>query len=341
MQKTEIAWTDYSSNPLQYRDKDGNVVWACVHKSQGCFKCYSETLAKRYGRGGKFDVATMADLTPFLDEKEAHKILTYKPVSGKMCFLGDMTDIFGEWVFDRLIDRIFAVMALRPDVTFQILTKRPDRMRDYFRPVGQVLRSDFIRAQMFMIRDTHDSTKLPPLEMPLRNCWLGVSVENQEWADKRIPLLLKTPAAKRFVSYEPALEYVDFRYYLDGHEEHGVVFGRPVGTCVSYTPPLDWLVVGGESGHGARPFNIQWARDVVRHCQSEEVAVFVKQFGAYVCWDGIQGGYGDGPSNVWPSPFHNEHDGHLWRVHLSDRKGGTMSEWPEDLRVREFPGHTK
>lgn len=131
MNKSSIEWTDFTSNPLQYQDADGNTVWGCIHASQGCFHCYSEQLAKRYGRGGKFDVATMMGLTPFVSEKEIHSILTYKPASGKMCFLGDMTDIFGEWVPFELIDQIFAAMALRPDITFQVLTKRADRMLEY------------------------------------------------------------------------------------------------------------------------------------------------------------------------------------------------------------------
>src|SRR4051812_14758294 len=120
MQKTNIEWTatprpdgtlepGYSANPLKYRDAAGNVVWGCVKTSPGCAHCYAETLAKRYGRGGPFTAATMRGLTPFLDEKELHRMLTYKPAAGKKCFVGDMTDVFGEWVPDELLDRLFAV----------------------------------------------------------------------------------------------------------------------------------------------------------------------------------------------------------------------------------------
>lgn len=95
MQKSPIQWTNFTSNPLKYKYLTGSV-WACIHASIGCLKCYAERLNLRYHGGRLFNVANMKEVTPFVDEKELHSILTYKPASGKMCFLGDMTDIFGD-----------------------------------------------------------------------------------------------------------------------------------------------------------------------------------------------------------------------------------------------------
>jgi len=185
--RTSIEWTTFSANPLKYRDGAGNVVWGCVHASPGCQHCYSEQLAKRYGRGGPFNVPTMNGLTPFLDDVELHKMRTAKQVggvavSGSRCFIGDMTDIFGEWVPDDLLNRLFSnVLEIRTDVTWQLLTKRADRMRQYL------------------------SWRYGEGRIPSRNIHVGVSIEDQPRYDQRIGHLLRTPAAVRFISYEPAL----------------------------------------------------------------------------------------------------------------------------------------
>jgi len=265
MNVTNIEWTDFSANPLKYRDAEGNIVWACIHASPGCMKCYSEQLGKRYGRGGPFNVAAMEGLTPFMDEKELHHMLTAKtiqgkPVAGGKCFVGDMTDIFGEWVPFGLIDQLFTAFAKRRDVTWQILTKRADRMHQYFA---------YPRTRV------HDAVPYS-IKWPLPNVWLGVSVENQQWADTRIPLLLEAPAAVHFASYEPALGNVDFMPWLDP-------CGRTdTHTCAngSHLPyKLDWIIYGGESGPGARPNEAAWARAVRDQCQAAGVPFFFKQWG--------------------------------------------------------------
>jgi protein gp37 len=346
MNKTSIEWTTFSANPLKYRDKDGRVVWGCVHASPGCKNCYSEALAKRYGKGGPFNVPTINGLTPFLDKAELHKMLTAKtingiPVSGARCFVGDMTDIFGEWVPDALLDRLFAVFALRPDVTWQILTKRVERMRDYMtreRPAliayamgdlfdGRALGKN--RKQIMAV-----NSALKELEgWPLPNVWLGVSCEDQQRADERIPLLLQTPAAVRWVSAEPLLGPIDLQRYLEGHEDHGTPSSGActVGGCVSWTPPLDWIVVGGESGHGARPCVVRWIQHAVDQCRDAGIPAFVKQVGAQPFVD-------DGDLASWPHARFMETDrASEWRVDLRDRKGSDLTEWPIDLRVREYP----
>jgi protein gp37 len=154
----------------------------------------------------------------------------------------------------------------------------------------------------------HDQIRFGP--WPLPNVWLGVSVEDQKTADERIPLLLKTPAAVRFVSYEPALGPVDFERWVDRTTDGS---------------GIDWLIIGGESGPGARPCDIEWIRSAVRQCKAAGVAVFMKQLGAK-----------PGKSIRAPDSDHSGRD--YWEpIKLKSRKGGDPTEWPADLRVREFP----
>src|SRR3990167_4006281 len=128
---TNISWCDFSSNPIRYRNAAGESVWACVHASDGCRFCYAEQLAHRFDRGSEFTAPHMRGLTPYLDEKEVQTLLTSRKLTGKRVFLEDMSDLFGEWVPDALLDRPFAFMTLRHDVTWQVLTKRAERMQRY------------------------------------------------------------------------------------------------------------------------------------------------------------------------------------------------------------------
>lgn len=177
-----------------------------------------------------------------------------------------------------------------------------------------------------------------PIEWPLRNCWLGVSVEDQKTADERIPLLLQTPAALRWLSIEPLLGPIEFSNVSarsDWKEQLGKKALRGI----------NWAVLGGESGPGARPFDVTWARSIIRQCRAAGLPVFVKQMGSNV-WDVNDAGYdGDTPSQ-WPmgtgtDDWHldpsRQYQGAPCRVILGDRKGGNMHEWPEDLRIREMP----
>lgn len=267
MNKTSIGWTDYSVNPLKYRDASGAVVWACEKVSPGCAHCYSASLANRWGRGADFNAGEMAKLTPFLDEKELASMLNYKPASGKRCFVGDMTDVFGEWVSDALIVKLFATMALRPDVTFQVLTKRAARMArliGLYNPVGG--------PPPFSERVANAAGK--ELPWPLPNVWLGVSCEDQQRADERIPELLDTPAVVRFISAEPLLADVGLFAFFDTptrNECLGILGGH------KRVPGLDWVIVGGESGANFRPCEREWIASIVTECESAGVPVFVKQ----------------------------------------------------------------
>lgn len=336
MNRTSIGWCDFSANPLKFRDADGNIVWGCVHASPGCQRCYAETLAKRYRRGGPFNVPTTQKLTPFLDEHELHRMLTYKPASRKRVFVGDMTDVFGEWVEDDLLSRLLAVMAVRRDVTFQLLTKRADRLHRFMTNE---------RTPFHVDMEAHDWQQDIVIEWPLPNVWIGVSCEDQPRADERIPLLRNTPAAVRFVSCEPLLGRIDLldACYCD------LPYRARANTRPNDMRVLDWVIVGGESGQGARRCNRRWVQDLVEQCRQAKVPVFVKQLGSVVIDRNDAGFMGDEPDQ-WPEEIAErdavEHDldgtrdgyqGAPVRVHLKNRKGADWNEWPEDLRVRQFP----
>ncbi len=189
-------------------------------------------------------------------------------------FVNSMSDLFHESVPDAWIDQVFAVMALCPQHVFQVLTKRPERMLAYFAHDGGFGRWGYIEGCARKIAAELKAPK-PPAGTTLAiwggrnlpNVWLGVSVENQKMADERIPVLLQTPAAVRFISAEPLL-----------------------GPVMLDLPPirfnereLDWVICGGESGPGARPMHPDWARGLMQQCKAASVAFFMKQ-GSQANW---------------------------------------------------------
>jgi protein gp37 len=193
-----------------------------------------------------------------------------------------MSDLFHEQVPFEFVDKVFAVMALSPQHTFQILTKRPERMRDYATNGFGRLADAIIR----MRRERGDHSAVVPLPhvqpgapwWPLPNVWLGTSVEDQRAADERIPHLLNTPAAVRFLSCEPLIGPVRITRFLAacGDPEH-----RHTGRCESYFPGerVGWVIAGGESGPKHRPMNSDWARSLRDQCVRADVPFFFKQWG--------------------------------------------------------------
>lgn len=291
MNKTSIEWTDYTSNLIRYRDPEGRSVHGCIKVSTGCANCYASAWSARGltgERGGAFTAKRQATLTPYFDDAEAQRILRTR-VTGKRVFVGDMTDVFGEWVPDALLDRMFAVFALRPDLTFQVLTKRPERMRAYLNDMGAHYGGEIDGEYMERWGDAAVALTGDPCaaggpiedcDWPLPNVWLGVSVENQAAADKRIPELLDTPAAVRFLSCEPLLGQLMLRRpFVRDHKNRNVMTEddeqRPLvpGSFAG----LHWVIVGGESGPGARPCDLAWIRGIVGQCKAAGVPVFVKQ----------------------------------------------------------------
>lgn len=187
-------------------------------------------------------------------------------------FVCSLADLFHDAVPDDYIARVFAVMAIAHHHTFQILTKRHRRLRTLLSsPSFSHLVAE--QGRRCYIRDQHDWLRAGAMlgGTPLANVWIGVSAENQKWADIRIPALLNTPATIRFASAEPLLGSLDLTHYVTHHP-------LPNGGC---RDALDWVIVGGESGPGARPMNLDWARSIRDQCQTVGVAFHYKQQGTH------------------------------------------------------------
>lgn len=295
---TNIEWSDESWNPIRARLlSDPSVIgWHCEHASPGCENCYSETR----NRSGRCNMGTKLpykpghrkDIEVFLDEAQLLKPLRWK--KGRKVFVCSMTDLFADFVSDEMLDRIFAMMALCPQHTFQVLTKRAGRMRDYLTTgrSGDVWRGthSFGLSQL-QRRERLDSHCRRQVFLPFPNVWLGVSVEDQQRADERIPDLLATPAAFRWISAEPLLGPVDLTKVVRGdwsgeRESWNALHGAwQVQDGDHYrcgeTAKLDLVVVGGESGKGARPMHPDWARSLRDQCAAASVPFFFKQWGEY------------------------------------------------------------
>ncbi len=292
--RSKIEWTDATWNP----------VLGCSPISPGCTICYAMRLAgtrlknhrSRVGLtrpskagpvwNGKVRFYAEALLQPLRWRRPRH------------VFVVAHGDLFHEAVPDDWIDQVFAVMALAPQHTFQVLTKRAERMRAYLQPFDQ-RRADSLGTRVIEL-GYHGP--LECLRWPLPNVWLGVSVEDQARADERIPLLLDTPAALRFLSAEPLLGPIDLTALhatfgvdrLDDDDwrfdalsgEHW--FQDDLGYRQSGDGPdlgtLDWIIAGGESGDGSRPMHPAWARSLRDQCAAAGVPFFFKQWGDWVDW---------------------------------------------------------
>ncbi len=224
-----IEWTDATWNPTT----------GCDRVSAGCDHCYALTLAKRLKAMG--NIRYQVDGNPVTSGTgfglTVHADKFHEPLSWKLprrVFVNSMSDLFHPQVPKNLIFEIFDVMAEASQHQFQVLTKRPRRMGPIVRDWCSVRGSE-----------------------PLGNVWLGTSIENQEWADRRVPLLAEVPAAVRFISCEPLLG----------------------NTVIPKIQALNWVIVGGESGPRARPMEIEWVSSLRDQCVSAGVAFFFKQWG--------------------------------------------------------------
>ncbi|MFN6559982.1 MAG: DUF5131 family protein [Nostoc sp. ChiSLP01] len=307
---TNIQWTDVTSNPIHLVKPDGSHGghW-CKKVSPGCANCYSEA----QNNNGFFSFASHLEYVGdapdnlIFDEEVCKKWLSWR--KPKKIFVCSMTDLFGEWVENEWIDKVFGYMASAHWHTFHVLTKRPERAIAYFQ------RHNLAQS----IKDASDLVCKP--ELPLKNVWFGITCENQAMADKRIPLLLETPAAVKWLSVEPILENIDLKF---GSWDVDVDDDT---TRSIYVPNennlVDWVVLGGESGKNARSCHIVWVRSLVRQCQDASIPVFVKQLGS--------------------KPLHIQYierePKHKYRYKISGNKGGKIQEFPEDLQIREFPAN--
>ena len=391
---TRIEWTDTTWNPVR----------GCSRVSEGCRNCYAERFAARFSgeeegfesggpqgwqptkpEGRFHGFAEMTESGPrwtgkveLVDHKLREPLRWRRP---RRVFVNSMSDLFHEKLRDEQLDEIFARMLAcevldSPRHSFQILTKRPQRMRRYLtaRSPSELVqawakagdgRIILDNADVFFSEYVESHTSCdwredgtaphgtPPKPWkhlrkvwPLPNVWLGVSVEDQKSADERVPILLDTPAAVRFVSAEPLLGPVDLecglavawqcsgcRAYFSGplkkrcpkcdREGYWTGSHRFNSRTRQAGSGLDWVIVGGESGPGARPCDVAWIRAIVEQCRAAGVPAFVKQLGA----EPVQ----------FAVAAERRTDSGACTVRLRNRKGGDPAEWPEDLRVREFP----
>lgn len=286
---TKIEWAEETWNP----------VTGCSPISEGCRNCYAARMAKRlagrcgYPEGEPFRVTLHPDK---LDQPMRWK----KP---RMIFVCSMGDLFHEDVPTTFIDQVLEIIASCPQHTFIALTKRPENLEH----------------KIYGITPDNPYRLLGGGDY-LPNLWLGVTAENQQRADERIPVLLQIPAAVRFVSVEPMLGPVDLTKISLGPNGHGLTFYHNSlnGWSTGYNAEthkqkvsrndqfsrLDWVICGGESGPGARPMHPDWVRSIRDQCRDAGVAFYMKQMGS--AWN-------------------------------KKGKGNNLSEIPEDLRIRQFP----
>lgn len=287
MPKSKIDWTDYTWNPVS----------GCTKVSEGCKFCYAEKFSRRTLKPFDQPSRKFTDIV-FHEEKFNNKLNTYP--EGSKIFVGSVTDIFHPDIPDSFLDRLWNVFLAHSGcdlvkklklkkLTFQILTKRPERMMEYCNKM-----------------------------QPLPNVWLGVSAENQQRYYERIPFLLRTRAAIRFVSLEPLLGEINIKQQLVKHwavDKMYFVDGKQTS--------LDWVIVGGESGPIARECDIEWILDIANQCKLTGVPLFVKQLGSR-------------PIYEFPKDFNKV------RHILIDKsgigyKGNNFENFPDQLQFREFP----
>lgn len=295
-EQSKIEWTDATWTPIRARNKKtGKIGWYCEHATTGCEFCYAEGMNKFVGTGLPFKPGHLDDVEIFLDEKMLLAPFGWK--RPKMVFTCSMTDLFARFVKTEWIDKIFAVMAMCPQHTFQVLTKRADRLYKYMTLDRFQIGSQKITTYEVLYNtmgglgrehfgEEHPYRRIFPNGMPwpLRNVWLGVSAERQQEADERISLLMQTPAFVRFVSAEPLLGPINLRNMTGrypsmpaNHDHFDALHQRLVSR-------IDWVIVGGESGRNARPMHLDWARSLRDQCAEAKVKFFFKQFGEWLPW---------------------------------------------------------
>lgn len=339
--KSDIQWTDATFNP----------TLGCDYESPGCANCYAVNSVHRMAGN------------PNVKISNANKGLTRLPMEGKgggprwvgdgrflaerlavpvrwregrRIFVNSLSDLFLDDFSNEEIAAVFGVMAAAPQHTFQVLTKRAGRLVAWFnwfnewrhpkRHIRPALAEHAaVLAEERGHRDVADvlykaANKVAGLgDWPLRNVWMGVSVESQPYAESRIPMLLRIPAAVHFISAEPLLGPLDLERWMPG----GWATGNGCRLCGFMTsqsnhqehcqvPHLQWIIAGGESGNKARPCHLDWLRGIVRQAKAGGVPLFMKQLGDWPM------GFSGLPASFGP-------------------KGENFEQWPEELRVREFP----
>ena len=277
MENSSIEWTDHTFSPWE----------GCQRVSPGCEHCYAEARDTRWHDGENWGPKSKRLVHSDSYWRQPYKwdAVAAKAGERRRVFCASLADVFEDRRdLDVHRSRLWNLIEATPNLDWLLLTKRPENV-------------------LALVPERWREYGIP--------AWLGVTTENQEYADRRLTVALTIKARLHFASYEPALGPVNF----------GLFGTLPKSTHPSYTmvhQVLRWIICGGESGPGARPFNVDWARRCVQQCREADVACFVKQLGATV--DDPTRGY-------FPAS----------RLRLRNRKGNDMAEWPADLRVREFP----
>lgn len=292
---TGIAWTDHTFNP-----------WlGCTRVSPGCENCYAEKFVT--GRMGLpvwgVDAERRITSQAYWKQPSRWNKAAEKAGVRRRVFCASLADVFeiapprniaANDAMHRARPALWGLIETTPNLDWLLLTKRPQN-------VAKLVPPDWMAGGF------------------PHNVWLGVTAENQEHYEKRWPILANLPAQVRFISHEPALGPLEIKpasYY-----EYGTGTDEADGMTERLVFP-DWVITGGESGPGARPYDARWARDLISTTRVSGTKVFVKQLGAR-------------PHDSIRAPFSLLDDGN--RLHLKDRKGGDMGEWPAKLRVQEFP----
>lgn len=314
-ESSKIQWTDATFNPWR----------GCDKVSPGCANCYAEKLSHR-------NPAVLGEWGPGAARVPAAESYWRQPIKWnrdaeregvrRRVFCLSLGDVFEDHeALPGLRRRLGALIIATPHLDWLLLTKRPERWREASREL-------WVRFV--------DEAPLPP------NVWLGTSVEDQQRADERIPHLLEAPAAVRFLSMEPLLGPVDLAGNGGGNDYLGDRSDRD-------EDGIAWIIIGGESGPGARPCEVAWIRGILAQCRAASVPAFCKQLGALAV---VPEGRGesnkeraadeDREHRLWPegtrlgNPTGNpDLNGRVLR--LRDSKGGDMEEWAQDIRVRELP----
>lgn len=341
------------------------ATWTCIEGctkcSPGCANCFALAYARRFTGHPKspcYGLVKNGEWTGEVRCREDRLTVPLRWKDPRVIFVDIRSDTFHPDVPFEFIDRMFAVMALCPQHTFLICTKRAERMAEYWN-TDPVAREATINMEGWKLKPRSGHSMDIGAFVPIPNVWLGVTVENQAAADERIPHLLRCPAAVRWVSAEPLLGGLEFSRWMgdgqcdacgwrgfaaetvdlpgygwppddDNHEE-GLVcpacnqqkVATLAGTALDCLEPgIDWVATGGETGPGARPCDVEHIRGVVQQCKAANVRVWVKQRGSCRIHDVPIPG-----SRLLRRPY--------------AKRGDDMSEWPEDMRVRERPEVTR
>jgi protein gp37 len=320
---SKIEWTDCTLNPIKARRKDtGKVGWHCEKCSPACTHCYACVFNRRNlpngGTGLDYSVLSREKVDIFLDTDVLQQPLHWK--KPRRIFMCSMTDLFGEFVPADMIAEVWRMFSKVPRHTYQVLTKRAVRMAQLMPRL----------VQTFGVLD---------------NVQLGVTVENQEWANRRVPHLLLTEASTRFISYEPALGPVDF---TEIELPEDLPFERVPAHVNALTlrddehffnehAKIDWVIAGGESGSQARPSHPDWFRRTRDQCQAYNVPFFFKQWGSYVRWEPRYSANEKRIRYVWPDPpkIERQNNGGAAMVCVGKKAAGRLLDGKE---WKDFPG---